>query len=152
MTNGSSALSSRSINRFPGSLSVSSSVLFWMALLVKGQPGQSFWEQTNSQHWLTCHRRTQMPSWRYPPKTVLWHVKDLLWYRMVPAGVHTLIGIMYVGWNAFSLVWLVHQLHLFLVLSFLATAIHALVASILDYCNMLCLGLPLKSVWKIQLV
>ena len=45
-----------------------------------------------------------------------------------------------------------HQLCLFLEISDLATMMHALVTSHLDYCNTLYVGLPLKTVWKLQVV
>ena len=44
------------------------------------------------------------------------------------------------------------QLRPFLEMSDLATVTHALVTSRLDYCNALYVGLPLKSVRKLQLV
>ena len=54
--------------------------------------------------------------------------------------------------SAFSQLKLVHQLHPFLAMSDLATVTHALVTFRLDHCNMLYMGLPLKSVRKLQLV
>ena len=54
--------------------------------------------------------------------------------------------------SAFAQLKLVRQLHPFLEMSDLATVTHALVTSHFDYCNALCVGLPLKTVQKLQLV
>lgn len=51
-----------------------------------------------------------------------------------------------------ALFGLVHQLQSFLSGPDLATAIHASILPHLDYCSALYIGLPLKRVWKIQLV
>ncbi|KAF7250062.1 Receptor-type tyrosine-protein phosphatase gamma, partial [Varanus komodoensis] len=47
---------------------------------------------------------------------------------------------------------LIHQLHPYLENDYLATVTHALVTSRLDFCNVLYVGLPLKTVWILQLV
>ena len=52
--------------------------------------------------------------------------------------------------SAFAQLKLVCQLHLFLERSDLAMVTHALVTSWLDYCNLLYVGLPMESVWKLQ--
>ena len=54
--------------------------------------------------------------------------------------------------SAFAQLKLVLQLRSFLEMSDLATVTHALVTSYLDYCNALYVGLPSKTVWKLQLV
>lgn len=46
----------------------------------------------------------------------------------------------------------IHLLHPFLDQVTLVTVIHALVSSHLSYCNVLYIGVPLKTIWKIQLV
>ena len=53
--------------------------------------------------------------------------------------------------NVFAQLKLLCQLCPFLEMSNLATVTHALVTSRLDYCNVLYVGLPLKSVRKLQL-
>ncbi|KAF7237686.1 putative RNA-directed DNA polymerase from transposon BS, partial [Varanus komodoensis] len=53
---------------------------------------------------------------------------------------------------AFLQLRLIHQLHPYLDEHSLATVIHALVTSHLDYCNMLCVRLPLNTVQILQLV
>lgn len=52
--------------------------------------------------------------------------------------------------GAFAQLNLVHQLGLFLKMSDLTTVTHVSVTSWLDYCNALCIGLPLESVRKMQ--
>ncbi|XP_062825481.1 uncharacterized protein LOC134295910 [Anolis carolinensis] len=54
--------------------------------------------------------------------------------------------------GAFAQLRLVHQLRPFLGRSDLATVVHALLTSRLDYCNTLYVGLPLKTAQKLQLV
>uniref|UniRef100_A0A803TWJ5 Reverse transcriptase domain-containing protein n=1 Tax=Anolis carolinensis TaxID=28377 RepID=A0A803TWJ5_ANOCA len=54
--------------------------------------------------------------------------------------------------EAFAELRLVHQLHPYLRKSDLATVVHVLVTSRLDYCNALYMGLPLKTARKLQLV
>lgn len=54
--------------------------------------------------------------------------------------------------RAFAQPRLVHQLCLFLNWQVLFSVIYALVTSKLNYCNVLCLGLLLTSIWKFQLV
>uniref|UniRef100_A0A803TNR7 Reverse transcriptase domain-containing protein n=1 Tax=Anolis carolinensis TaxID=28377 RepID=A0A803TNR7_ANOCA len=54
--------------------------------------------------------------------------------------------------GAFAQLRLVHQLRPYLGKSDLATVVHALVTSHLDYCNALYVGLPLKMPQKLQLV
>ncbi|KAF7253873.1 putative RNA-directed DNA polymerase from transposon BS [Varanus komodoensis] len=54
--------------------------------------------------------------------------------------------------SAFPQLWLIHQLRPFLENDCLATVIHALVTSQLDFCNALYVGLPLKTVRILQLV
>lgn len=54
--------------------------------------------------------------------------------------------------NASGKLKVVHQLYQFLEMSDLTTAMHALVTSCLDYCNILNMRLPLNSVWKLHLV
>uniref|UniRef100_A0A803T4Q0 Reverse transcriptase domain-containing protein n=1 Tax=Anolis carolinensis TaxID=28377 RepID=A0A803T4Q0_ANOCA len=54
--------------------------------------------------------------------------------------------------GAFTQLRLVRQLHSFLGRSDLATVVHALVTSRLDYCNTLYVGSPLKMAQKLQLV
>ena len=54
--------------------------------------------------------------------------------------------------SPFAELKLVRQLRPFLEKSDLATVTHALVTSRLDYCNVFYVGLPLKSVQKLQLV
>ena len=55
-----------------------------------------------------------------------------------------------VAWSAFYQLRLVAQLRPYL--DNLASVVYALVTSRLDYCNALYVGLPLKTVWKLQLV
>uniref|UniRef100_A0A803SRC4 Reverse transcriptase domain-containing protein n=1 Tax=Anolis carolinensis TaxID=28377 RepID=A0A803SRC4_ANOCA len=57
-----------------------------------------------------------------------------------------------VAGRAFAQLKLVRQLRPYLVKSDLATVVHALVTSRLDYCNALYVGLPLKTARKLQLV
>uniref|UniRef100_A0A803TNY3 Reverse transcriptase domain-containing protein n=1 Tax=Anolis carolinensis TaxID=28377 RepID=A0A803TNY3_ANOCA len=57
-----------------------------------------------------------------------------------------------VAGRAFAHLKLVHQLRPYLEKSDLATVVHALVTSRLDYCNALYVGLPLKTARKLQLV
>uniref|UniRef100_A0A803TBL4 Reverse transcriptase domain-containing protein n=1 Tax=Anolis carolinensis TaxID=28377 RepID=A0A803TBL4_ANOCA len=57
-----------------------------------------------------------------------------------------------VAGRAFAQLKLVHQLRLYLEKSGLTTVVHALVTSRMDYCNALYVGLPLKTVRKLQLV
>uniref|UniRef100_A0A803T7X0 Reverse transcriptase domain-containing protein n=1 Tax=Anolis carolinensis TaxID=28377 RepID=A0A803T7X0_ANOCA len=57
-----------------------------------------------------------------------------------------------VAGRAFAQLKLVRQLRPYLVKSDLATVVHALVTSRLDYCNSLYVGLPLKTARKLQLV
>lgn len=52
----------------------------------------------------------------------------------------------------FARLWLVCWLQLFLAESDLATGIYALVTLRQHYCHKLCLGMPLKSIWKLQLI
>lgn len=47
---------------------------------------------------------------------------------------------------------LVHQMHLFLAISDLAMMAHTLVSSQMGYYNRVHMELPLKCVWKLQLV
>lgn len=47
---------------------------------------------------------------------------------------------------------LLHQLHLSLEMCNMAAVVHALLTSHLDYCDVLYIGLPLKSIRKLQLV
>uniref|UniRef100_A0A803TWX8 Reverse transcriptase domain-containing protein n=1 Tax=Anolis carolinensis TaxID=28377 RepID=A0A803TWX8_ANOCA len=54
--------------------------------------------------------------------------------------------------GAFAQLRLVHQLRPYLGKPDLATVVHALVTSCLDYCNTLYVGLPLKTARKLQLV
>ncbi|XP_061441792.1 uncharacterized protein LOC133364873 [Rhineura floridana] len=54
--------------------------------------------------------------------------------------------------NAFYQLRLVAQLHPYLSKEDLTSVVHALVTSCLDYCNALYVGLPLKTVRKLQLV
>uniref|UniRef100_A0A803TAT9 Reverse transcriptase domain-containing protein n=1 Tax=Anolis carolinensis TaxID=28377 RepID=A0A803TAT9_ANOCA len=54
--------------------------------------------------------------------------------------------------GAFAQLKLVCQLHPYLGKPDLATVVHTLVTSQLGYCNTLYMGLPLKTVWKLQLV
>ncbi|XP_066490600.1 oxysterol-binding protein-related protein 8-like [Tiliqua scincoides] len=54
--------------------------------------------------------------------------------------------------GAFAQLQLVRQLRPYLCQLDLTTVVHALVTSRLDYCNTLYMGLPLKTVWKPQLV
>ncbi|KAF7248769.1 Transcription elongation factor A protein 2 [Varanus komodoensis] len=54
--------------------------------------------------------------------------------------------------SAFLQLRLIHQLRPFLENDCLATVTHALVTSRLDFCNALYVGLPLKTVWILQLV
>ncbi|KAF7253219.1 hypothetical protein EYD10_00056 [Varanus komodoensis] len=54
--------------------------------------------------------------------------------------------------SAFLQLRLIHQLHPYLDKHCLATVIHALVTSWLDYCKALHVGWPLKTVWILQLV
>ncbi|KAF7253695.1 hypothetical protein EYD10_00878 [Varanus komodoensis] len=54
--------------------------------------------------------------------------------------------------NTFLQLRLIHQLRPYLEYDCLATMTHALVTSRLDFCNVLCVGLPLKTVWILQLV
>ncbi|XP_061477973.1 uncharacterized protein LOC133382302 [Rhineura floridana] len=54
--------------------------------------------------------------------------------------------------NAFYQLRLVAQLRPYLSREDLTSVVHALVTSRLDYCNALYVGLPLKTVWKLQLV
>ncbi|KAF7236906.1 Coiled-coil domain-containing protein 40, partial [Varanus komodoensis] len=54
--------------------------------------------------------------------------------------------------SAFLHLWLFHQLRPYLEYDCLATVTHALVTSRLDFCNMLYMGLPLKTVRILQLV
>uniref|UniRef100_A0A8D2Q3W3 Reverse transcriptase domain-containing protein n=1 Tax=Varanus komodoensis TaxID=61221 RepID=A0A8D2Q3W3_VARKO len=54
--------------------------------------------------------------------------------------------------SAFFQLWLIHQLRTYLENDCLATVTHALVTSRLDFCNMLYVGLPLKTVRILQLV
>ncbi|KAF7246017.1 putative RNA-directed DNA polymerase from transposon BS [Varanus komodoensis] len=54
--------------------------------------------------------------------------------------------------SAFLQLRLIHQLHPFLENDCLATVTHALVTCRLDFCNALCVGLPLKTVQILQLV
>ena len=57
-----------------------------------------------------------------------------------------------VAWNAFYQLRLVVQLHPYLDRDSLASVVHALVTSKLDYCKALYIGLPLKTVRELQLV
>nr|XP_060608896.1 uncharacterized protein LOC132760735 [Anolis sagrei ordinatus] len=57
-----------------------------------------------------------------------------------------------VAGRAYAQLKLVHQLRPYLGKSDLATVVHALVTSQIDYCNALYVGLPLKTVRKLQLV
>uniref|UniRef100_A0A803SSM3 Reverse transcriptase domain-containing protein n=1 Tax=Anolis carolinensis TaxID=28377 RepID=A0A803SSM3_ANOCA len=57
-----------------------------------------------------------------------------------------------VAGRAFAQLKLVRQLRPYLEKSDLTMVVHALVTSRLDYCNALCVGLPLKTVRKLQLV
>ncbi|XP_062831034.1 probable RNA-directed DNA polymerase from transposon BS [Anolis carolinensis] len=57
-----------------------------------------------------------------------------------------------VALSAFAQLKLVCQLQPYLEKSDLATVVDALVTSRLDYCNALYVGLPVKTVWKFQLV
>ncbi|KAF7247547.1 Kinesin-like protein KIF20B [Varanus komodoensis] len=54
--------------------------------------------------------------------------------------------------SAFFQLWLIHQLRIYREDDCLAKVTHALVTSRLDFCNMLCVGLPLKMVRILQLV
>ncbi|KAM6466454.1 uncharacterized protein PHA67_012250 [Liasis olivaceus] len=54
--------------------------------------------------------------------------------------------------RAFAQLRVVHQLHPFLDRESLQSVTHALVISHIDYCNALYMGLPLKSIRKLQLV
>ncbi|KAF7234897.1 E3 ubiquitin-protein ligase TRIM21 [Varanus komodoensis] len=54
--------------------------------------------------------------------------------------------------SAFLQLRLIHQLRPYLEYDYLATATHALVTSRLDFCNVLYVGLPLKTVRILQLV
>ncbi|XP_053100645.1 uncharacterized protein LOC128322765 [Hemicordylus capensis] len=54
--------------------------------------------------------------------------------------------------GAFAWLRLARQLRPFLEKADLATETHALVTSQLDYCDTLFVGLPLKNIWKLQLV
>uniref|UniRef100_A0A803TC32 Reverse transcriptase domain-containing protein n=1 Tax=Anolis carolinensis TaxID=28377 RepID=A0A803TC32_ANOCA len=54
--------------------------------------------------------------------------------------------------GVFAQLKLVRQLRPYLGKQDFATVVHALVTSRLDYCNALYVGLPLKTVWKLQLV
>ncbi|KAF7252624.1 Craniofacial development protein 2 [Varanus komodoensis] len=54
--------------------------------------------------------------------------------------------------SAFHQLRLIHQLHPYLEDDCLATVTHALVTSRLDFCNVLYVGLPLKTVWILQKV
>lgn len=54
--------------------------------------------------------------------------------------------------GAFAQLWLVRQLQLYLDSEDLAMLVHVTVTSRLDNCNMLYIGLPFKTVWKLQLV
>ncbi|KAF7247075.1 putative RNA-directed DNA polymerase from transposon BS [Varanus komodoensis] len=54
--------------------------------------------------------------------------------------------------SAFFQLRLIHQLHPYLENDCLVTVTHALVTSRLDFCNELYMGLPLKTVWILQLV
>ncbi|KAF7253150.1 hypothetical protein EYD10_01179 [Varanus komodoensis] len=54
--------------------------------------------------------------------------------------------------SAFLQLRLIHQLHPYLENDCLAIVTHALVTSRLDFCNALYVGLPLKTVWILQLV
>ena len=60
--------------------------------------------------------------------------------------------VLLVARSAFAQLKLVHQLRLFLEMLDLTTVAHAFVTSCLGYCNMLYVGLPLKTVQKFQLV
>lgn len=53
--------------------------------------------------------------------------------------------------GSFGQIHLVHQLYPLLDWKAMLTVTQALVISWLDYCNMLYLGLPLKTIWKFQL-
>ena len=57
-----------------------------------------------------------------------------------------------VAQRAFYQLQLMAQLHPYLDRDNLASVVHALVTSKLDYCNALYMGLPLKTVRKLQLV
>ena len=48
--------------------------------------------------------------------------------------------------------WQIAQLCAYLDMGALITLVHALVVSTLDYCNVLCVGLPLRLMWKLQMV
>lgn len=54
--------------------------------------------------------------------------------------------------RAFEQMHLVHQLHPVLEWEAFFIVIHVLVTLHLDHGNMLCMGLFLKSIWKVQLV
>ncbi|KAF7251550.1 hypothetical protein EYD10_03015 [Varanus komodoensis] len=54
--------------------------------------------------------------------------------------------------STFHQLWWIHQLRPYLEDTCLATVTHALVTSRLDYCNALYVGLPLKTVWILQMV
>ncbi|KAF7243358.1 Collagen alpha-1(XXIV) chain [Varanus komodoensis] len=54
--------------------------------------------------------------------------------------------------SAFLQLWLINQLRPYLEYDCLATVTHVLVTSRLDFCNALYVGLPLKTVWILQLV
>ena len=56
------------------------------------------------------------------------------------------------AWSAFYQLQLVAQLRPYLDRNNLASVVYALVTSKLDYCNALYVGLPLKTVRKLQLV
>ncbi|KAF7234890.1 Vomeronasal type-2 receptor 26 [Varanus komodoensis] len=54
--------------------------------------------------------------------------------------------------STFHQLWLIYQLHHYLEDDCLVTVMHGLASSRLDFCNVLYIGLPLKTVWILQLV
>lgn len=54
--------------------------------------------------------------------------------------------------RGFAQLHIVYQLHTLLNYKALLPVTHALVASRVDYCNALCMGIPFKSIWQFQLM
>uniref|UniRef100_A0A803TYG3 Reverse transcriptase domain-containing protein n=1 Tax=Anolis carolinensis TaxID=28377 RepID=A0A803TYG3_ANOCA len=106
----------------------------------RGPPGQS--------EGRTGYRVTACAGWGHtPPKA---QVRSL--GMILDSSLSLEPQVSAVARGAFAQLKLVRQLHPYLGKPDLATVVHALVTSHLDYCNAVYVGLPLKTVRKLQLV